>query len=106
MVAEFKKRRAYIHEALKTIPGLKVNDPEGAFYMFPDVSAFFNKSFEGTYIKNADDLCMYLLHKANVSTVTGVAFEQPNCIRLSYATSMANLEKGVERLKTWLGKLA
>lgn len=106
MVAEFKKRRAYIHEALKTIPGLKVNDPEGAFYMFPDVSAFLNKSFEDTYIKDADDLCMYLLHKANVSTVTGVAFQQPNCIRLSYATSMSNLEKGVERMRTWLGKLS
>ncbi|SKD10162.1 aspartate aminotransferase [Chitinophaga ginsengisegetis] len=106
MVAEFKKRRAYIHEALKTIPGLKVNDPEGAFYMFPDVSAFFNKSFEDSYIKNADDLCMYLLHKAHVSTVTGSAFQQPNCIRLSYATSMDKLEKGVERMKTWLGKLA
>lgn len=106
MVAEFKKRRAYIHEALKTIPGLKVNDPEGAFYMFPDVSAFLNKSFEDSYIKDADDLCMYLLHKANVSTVTGGAFQQPNCIRLSYATSMDKLEKGVERMRTWLGKLA
>ncbi|MBC9931928.1 pyridoxal phosphate-dependent aminotransferase [Chitinophaga qingshengii] len=105
MVAEFKKRRAYIHEALQTIPGLKVNDPEGAFYMFPDISAFFNKSFEDAHIKNADDLCMYLLHKAHVSVVTGVAFQQPNCIRLSYATSMANLEKGVARLKEWLGKL-
>ncbi|QJB32786.1 pyridoxal phosphate-dependent aminotransferase [Chitinophaga oryzae] len=105
MVAEFKKRRAYIHEALQTIPGLKVNDPEGAFYMFPDISAFFNKSFEDSHIKNADDLCMYLLHKAHVSVVTGVAFQQPNCIRLSYATSMANLEKGVARLKEWLGKL-
>lgn len=106
MVAEFKKRRAYIHEALKTIPGLKVNDPEGAFYMFPDVSAFFNKSFEDSHIRNADDLCMYLLHKAHVSTVTGSAFQQPDCIRLSYAASMDKLEKGVERLKTWLGKLA
>ncbi|MET3880094.1 MULTISPECIES: pyridoxal phosphate-dependent aminotransferase [Chitinophaga] len=106
MVAEFKKRRAFIHEALKAIPGLKVNDPEGAFYMFPDMSAFFNKSFEDMHIKNADDLCMFLLHKANVSTVTGSAFQQPNCIRISYATSMDKLEKGVERMKTWLGKLA
>ncbi|MEC5146241.1 pyridoxal phosphate-dependent aminotransferase [Chitinophaga sp. 212800010-3] len=105
MVAEFKRRREFIHEALKSIPGLKVNDPEGAFYMFPDVSAFFNKSYEDMHINNADDLCMYLLHKANVSTVTGVAFQQPNCIRLSYATSMDKLEKGVERLRTWLGKL-
>ncbi|NLU95631.1 pyridoxal phosphate-dependent aminotransferase [Chitinophaga sp. Ak27] len=106
MVAEFKKRRAFMHEALKSIPGLKVNDPEGAFYMFPDVSAYFNKSFEDSHIKGADDLCMYLLHKANVSAVTGVAFQQPNCIRLSYATSMDKLEKGVERMKTWLAKLA
>ncbi len=105
MVAEFKKRRAFIHAALKDIPGLKVNNPEGAFYMFPDISAFFNKSYEDSHIKNADDLCMYLLHKAHVSAVTGTAFAQPNCIRLSYATSMANLEKGAARLKEWLGKL-
>ncbi len=105
MVSEFKKRREYIHEALKEIPGLKVNDPEGAFYMFPDVSAFFNKSFEGDTIKNADDLCMYLLHRAHVSTVTGSAFEQPNCIRLSYATSMDKLQAGAARMKEWLGKL-
>ncbi len=105
MVAEFKKRRAFIHEALKNIPGMKVNDPEGAFYMFPDISAFFNKSYEDTHIKNADDLCMYLLHKANVSVVTGSAFQQPDCIRLSYATTMANLEKGAARIKEWLGKL-
>lgn len=102
MVTEFKRRRQYIHEALKSIPGLKVNDPEGAFYMFPDVSAFFNKTLHGTHIGNADDLCMYLLHKAHVSVVTGVAFGQPNCIRLSYATNMATLEKGVERLREYL----
>ncbi|RBL89191.1 pyridoxal phosphate-dependent aminotransferase [Chitinophaga flava] len=105
MVSEFKNRRAFIHEALKNIPGMIVNDPEGAFYMFPDISAFFNKSYEDTHIQNADDLCMYLLHKANVSVVTGSAFQQPACIRLSYATSMANLEKGAARLKEWLGKL-
>jgi len=105
MVAEFKKRREFIHEALKAIPGLKVNDPEGAFYMFPDVSAYFNKSFEGDTIKNADDLCMYLLHRAHVSTVTGSAFQQPNCIRLSYATSMDKLQTGAARMKEWLGKL-
>ncbi|WP_143307316.1 pyridoxal phosphate-dependent aminotransferase [Chitinophaga vietnamensis] len=105
MVNEFRKRRAFIHEALKAIPGLKVNDPEGAFYMFPDISAFFNKSYEGTTISNADDLCMYLLHKAHVSTVTGAAFQQPNCIRLSYATSMDKLQEGAKRMKEWLGKL-
>lgn len=106
MVAEFKKRRAFIYEALKSIPGLKLNNPEGAFYMFPDISAFLNKSFEDTHIKDADDLCMYLLHKAHVSLVTGTAFGEPDCIRLSYATSMENLKNGAERIKTWLGKLA
>lgn len=105
MVAEFKKRRAYIYDALRDIPGLKVNMPDGAFYMFPDISSFLGKSFEGTTINNADDLCMYLLHQAHVSAVTGVAFEQPDCIRLSYATSMDKLEEGAKRLKTWLGKL-
>ncbi|MBV7529321.1 pyridoxal phosphate-dependent aminotransferase [Chitinophaga sp. sic0106] len=106
MVAEFKKRRAYIHEALKSIPGLQVNDPEGAFYMFPNISAFFGKSYEGQTVNNADDLCMFLLHRANVSTVTGAAFEQPDCIRLSYATSMDKLQEGVKRMKEWLGKLS
>jgi aspartate aminotransferase len=105
MVAEFKKRRAFVYEALKTIPGLKVNMPEGAFYMLPDVSAYFNKSYEDIYIKNADDLSMYLLNKAHVSLVTGSAFEQHECIRLSYANSMEKLEKGIERIKTWLAKL-
>lgn len=106
MVAEFHKRRDFIAAGLASIPGLKVNEPEGAFYMFPNVSAFFGKSFEGDTIRNADDLCMFLLHKAHVSTVTGGAFGAPECIRLSYATGMDKLEKGVARMKEWLGKLA
>lgn len=106
MVAEFHKRRDFIAAGLASIPGLKVNEPEGAFYMFPNVSTFFGKSFEGDTIRNADDLCMFLLHKAHVSTVTGGAFGAPDCIRLSYATGMDKLEKGVARMKEWLGKLA
>lgn len=106
MVDEFRKRRAFVFEQLSSIPGLKLIQPDGAFYMFPDVSAFFGKSFEGEVIKNADDLCMYLLHKVNVSTVTGAAFEQPNCIRLSYATSMAKLEEGMKRLKAGFAQLS
>jgi aspartate aminotransferase len=106
MVDEFRKRRAFVFEQLNSIPGLKLIEPDGAFYMFPDVSAFFGKSFEGEVIKNADDLCMYLLHKVNVSTVTGAAFEQPNCIRLSYATSMAKLEEGMKRLKAGFAQLS
>jgi aspartate aminotransferase len=106
MVAEFKKRRDYMYGALKTIPGLKINNPDGAFYMFPDVSAFYNKSFEGTHIKDSDDLCMYLLHNAHVSLVAGSAFEQHDCIRLSYAASIDKLELAIARIKEWLGKLA
>jgi aspartate aminotransferase len=106
MLAEFKKRRAFVFEQLSSIPGLKLIEPDGAFYMFPDVSAFFGKSYDGTVINNADDMCMYLLHKVNISTVTGAAFEQPNCIRLSYATSMAKLEEGMKRLKAGFAQLA
>ncbi|PWV48975.1 pyridoxal phosphate-dependent aminotransferase [Chitinophaga sp. S165] len=106
MVDEFRKRRAFVFEQLTSIPGLKLIQPDGAFYMFPDVSAFFGKSFEGQVINNADDICMYLLHKVNVSTVTGAAFEQPNCIRLSYATSMAKLEEGMKRLRAGFAQLS
>lgn len=106
MVDEFRKRRAFVFEQLSSIPGLQLIQPDGAFYMFPDVSAFFGKSFEGEVIKNADDICMYLLHKVNVSTVTGAAFEQPDCIRLSYATSMAKLEEGMKRLKKGFAQLS
>ncbi|QEH41714.1 pyridoxal phosphate-dependent aminotransferase [Chitinophaga sp. XS-30] len=105
MVAAFRERRAYIYKALQDIPGLKVNEPDGAFYMFPNVSAFFGKSYEDSHVANADDLCMYLLHKANVSVVTGAAFQQPECIRISYATGMPRIEEGIKRMKEWLGKL-
>lgn len=105
MVAAFRERRAYIYKALQDIPGLKVNEPDGAFYMFPNISAFFGKSYEDSHIANADDLCMYLLHKANVSVVTGAAFQQPECIRISYATGMPRIEEGMKRMKEWLGKL-
>lgn len=105
MVAEFRNRRKFIFEALSSIPLLKVNEPDGAFYMFPDVSAYFGKSFEGTIIHDATDLCMYLLHKANVSAVTGAAFGQPDCIRLSYATSMDKLQEGAKRIKEGLAQL-
>ncbi|KAA2239700.1 pyridoxal phosphate-dependent aminotransferase [Chitinophaga agrisoli] len=105
MVAAFKKRRAFIYGALSNITGLKVIEPEGAFYMFPDVSAFFGKSFEGATINNADDLCMYLLHKAHLSVVTGAAFQQRNCIRISYANSMEKLEEGMKRMAQGLGQL-
>jgi aspartate aminotransferase len=105
MVAEFKNRRAFVYKALSDIPGLKVLEPEGAFYMFPDVSAFFGTAYEGNTINNATELCMYLLHKAHVSVVTGAAFQQPGCVRISYANSMERLAEGMKRLAEGLGRL-
>ncbi|RFM32742.1 pyridoxal phosphate-dependent aminotransferase [Chitinophaga silvisoli] len=106
MLAEFTKRRAFVFEQMSQMPGLKLINPDGAFYMFPDVSSFFGKSYDGEVVNNADDLCMYLLHKANVTFVTGSAFQQPNAIRISYAASMEKLQEGMKRLKAGLEKLA
>ncbi|OJX52028.1 pyridoxal phosphate-dependent aminotransferase [Flavobacterium sp. 38-13] len=99
MVAAFKNRRNLVVGLIKEIPGLKLNVPEGAFYVFPDVSSFFGKTLRGTEIKNADDFSMYLLAEANVATVTGDAFGNPNCIRLSYATSEELLTEALRRIK-------
>ncbi len=105
MVKEFRKRRDHILEITRKIPGIKVHEPQGAFYIFPDVSAYFGKSFEDDMINNADDLCMYLLQKGLVATVTGNAFGEPNCIRISYATSIAKIDEGIGRIKEALAKL-
>lgn len=105
MVKEFKKRRDHILEGIRQIPGINVHEPQGAFYIFPDVSTYFGKSFEGEPVKNADDLCMYLLQKGLVSTVTGVAFGEPNCIRISYATSIEKIDEGLTRMKEALRRL-
>ncbi|HMZ99934.1 MAG TPA: pyridoxal phosphate-dependent aminotransferase [Ferruginibacter sp.] len=105
MVEEFTKRRKRVMELLKEIPGIACSEPEGAFYVFPDVKNYFGKSDGEETIANADDLCMYLLNKAHVSTVTGKAFGEPDCIRISFANSMANIEKGFSRIKEALAKL-
>ncbi|MCW4469331.1 pyridoxal phosphate-dependent aminotransferase [Flavobacterium sp. MFBS3-15] len=99
MVAAFHSRRDLVVGLLKEIPGVKINVPEGAFYVFPDVSSFFGKTLKGVTINNADDLSMYLLEHANVATVTGDAFGNPNCIRFSYATSEALLTEALKRIK-------
>lgn len=99
MVAAFKSRRDLVVALIKDIPGLKLNVPEGAFYVFPDVSSYFGKTLRGTEIKNADDFSMYLLAEANVATVTGDAFGNPNCIRFSYATSEEVLTEALKRIK-------
>lgn len=105
MVAEFTKRRTRVMELLKEMPGIACGEPQGAFYVFPQVNSFFGKA-DGEYkIENADDLCMYLLNNAHVSTVTGSAFGEPNCIRISFANSMENIEKGFGKIKTALDKL-
>ena len=90
---------------LKEIPGIKVNLPEGAFYFFPDVSAYYGKSDGTMTIKNGDDFCLYMLEKAHVSLVTGDAFGDPKCIRLSYAASEKDLREAVTRIKDALAKL-
>lgn len=105
MVAEFKKRKDFIVSEIARIPGVQVDDPDGAFYIFPDVSAFFGRKAAGKTIENADDLCMYLLEKGLVSTVTGSAFGEPDCIRLSYATAMEKLAEGAKRIADALGAL-
>lgn len=99
MVAAFHSRRDLVVGLLKEIPGVKINVPEGAFYVFPDVSSFFGKTLKGVEIKNADDLSLYLLEHANVATVTGDAFGNPDCIRFSYATSEEILTEALRRIK-------
>ncbi|MGV3460027.1 MAG: pyridoxal phosphate-dependent aminotransferase [Flavobacterium sp.] len=99
MVEAFHKRRDLVVGLMKEIPGIKLNVPEGAFYVFPDVSAFFGKTFNGTTVNNAEELSMYLLAEANVATVTGDAFGNPDCLRLSYATSEDQLTEAIRRIK-------
>lgn len=106
MAKEYLRRRGIVKELLDSIPGFKTNLPTGAFYFFPDVSAYFGKSFGEIAINNASDLCLYLLDNAHVSLVTGEAFGDPSCIRLSYAASEADLREAVKRIKEALSKLA
>jgi len=99
MVDEFKTRRDLVLELLGEIEGFKLNIPEGAFYVFPDISAFFGKTVNGIKIENANDFSLFLLEKANVATVTGDAFGAPNCIRMSYAASVVQLKEAIQRIK-------
>jgi len=99
MIDAFKERRTLILGLLSEIPGFKTNQPQGAFYVFPDISYFFGKELQGVKINNASDLSMYLLEKANVATVTGDAFGSPNCIRISYAASEENIIEALKRIK-------
>lgn len=102
MVQAFKNRRDLVVGLIQDIPGLKINVPEGAFYVFPDVSYYFGKTIQGIEVKNADDFSFLLLEKAHVATVTGDAFGNPNCIRFSYATSEDLLIEALKRIKDTL----
>jgi aspartate aminotransferase len=101
----FQKRRDFVVDALRNMPGVKINNPEGAFYAFPNISFFFGKTDGATTINNDEDFSMYLLHKAHVSTVNGGAFGNNQCIRISFATSMDNLETAMERIAKALQEL-
>jgi aspartate aminotransferase len=99
MIDEFHKRRDLILSLLGEIDGFNLNVPEGAFYVFPDISSFFGRTLNGTLISYASDFAIYLLEHANVATVTGEAFGNPNCIRISYAASEKEIREAVARIK-------
>ena len=99
MIDEFHKRRDLLLQLLGEINGFNLNVPEGAFYVFPDISSFYGKTLNGFIINNASDFALYLLENANVATVTGEAFGNPNCIRISYAASEDELREAVKRIK-------
>ena len=105
MAEEFVRRRAKTLELVKDIPGLKCFEPEGAFYIFPDMSYYFGKSIGAEVITNSADMSMYLLNTAHVSSVMGEAFGEPNCVRFSFANSMPNIEKAWSRIKEALANL-
>jgi aspartate aminotransferase len=102
MIGAFKSRRKLVLEALAEIPGLVSNKPGGAFYVFPNVSSFFGKSYNGRKISNSEELCMYLLEEGLVALVGGEAFGDPNCMRISYAASEKTLTEAMKRIKNAL----
>ncbi len=99
MVDEFKVRRKLILDLLDNVDGFKTNQPEGAFYVFPNVSAYFGKTIKGKTINNASDMSLFLLEEALVATVTGEAFGNPDCIRISYAASQDDIKEAIKRIK-------
>ncbi|MGB3776091.1 MAG: aminotransferase class I/II-fold pyridoxal phosphate-dependent enzyme, partial [Leeuwenhoekiella sp.] len=99
MVDQFKERRSLILRLLADIPGFECNEPEGAFYVFPNISYYIGKTIKETTINDASDFSMFLLEHANVATVTGDAFGGPNCIRLSYAASQDQIQEAMKRIK-------
>ncbi|MBC7507133.1 MAG: pyridoxal phosphate-dependent aminotransferase [Ferruginibacter sp.] len=105
MAEEFTRRRAKVMQIIKEVPGIKCSEPEGAFYIFPDVSYYYGKSAGENVITNSADFSMYLLNVANVSSVMGEAFGEPKCVRFSFANSMVNIERAWVRIIEALSKL-
>jgi Aspartate/tyrosine/aromatic aminotransferase len=105
MTQAFRERRDYVLSEMATMPGVKVNNPEGAFYVFPNISNFFGKSDGEMTVNNDEDMAMYLLHKGHVTTVSGSAFGNGNCIRISFATSMEQLKEAMSRMRSAFAKL-
>jgi len=106
MVDAFRRRRALMVEGLSKVPGFRVNQPMGAFYVFPDVTGLFGKTFEGKALQNADDVAMFLLEQAQVASVSGAAFGTPECIRLSYAAADDVLREAIARIDRACGLLS
>lgn len=105
MVDEFARRRKRVLELVREIPGIECSEPDGAFYIFPDISSYYGKSDGTSVIRSSGDFCMYLLNTAHVSSVMGEAFGDPNCVRFSFANSMDKIEEAWKRIKTALAKL-
>ncbi|MFT3902003.1 MAG: pyridoxal phosphate-dependent aminotransferase [Niabella sp.] len=105
MAKEFARRKVRVMELIKDIPGVSCSEPEGAFYIFPDMSSYYGKSDGENVIKDSADLCMFILNKAHVSSVMGAAFGEPNCVRFSFANSIEKIEEGWARIKAALATL-
>ena len=105
MLKAFKSRRDLVLNAIEKIPGITANTPQGAFYVFPVIKEYLGKSFNGKVIENDTDLCMYILENYFVSLVPGSAFGNPDCIRISYATSEERLTEAMNRIAKALSKL-
>jgi len=105
MTKEFTRRKQRVMELISDIPGITCTEPDGAFYIFPDMSAYYGTSDGTTTVKDSADLCMYLLNKAHVSSVMGAAFGEPNCVRFSFANSLEKIEEGWARIKKALAQL-
>jgi aspartate aminotransferase len=105
MLSAFQRRKELVMKLMKDVPHVEVSNPGGAFYVFPKVDYYFGKSFNGTKINNSSELCLYLLTEGHIATVSGDAFGEPTCLRISFATSDANITEAVKRFKDALGKL-